>query len=449
MFTASDFIADQLRVSTPGVEWRLAGIDRARELAGMLARAGVVSLHDLLIAPVTYTQDVQIPTGSGDAWDGEFINDSWQIKTYRFNNHGHFLGYLGEADSAANALPGFKVFDRGYLVAWSAAGHGNVSYFLRFNAGGFSVIPVWGSSSDLGDVRAALRVAAVFVLSFVFPAAGVSIGAEVGAAIIGPELAAAYPGLAAAVGNAAISTALNGGDIAAAARSSFAGYVGLNVGAGVAGETGLELVGAVAKSATTALISGRGINDAVSSVLVNAGFNSISEVFAMPINTDDYGGPDYDWREIDDAATEDPMTRLDVLPPVLPPWDTDPLNPVSIPEIVITPGGGNGWKPSDVMSAALALVRAYRGVAPANTPRANGQGVIVQRTTTGALATTRPAVGVAIPTADGGAVINNGDNTYTLIRADGARSVRPYSSGVSANTMLIAGGALLAFLALR
>ena len=59
------------------------------------------------------------------------------------------------------------------------------------------------------------------------------------------------------------------------------------------------------------------------------------------------------------------------------------------------------------------------------------------------------SVGVAIPTADGGAVINNGDNTYTLIRADGARSVRPYSSGVSANTMLIAGGALLAFLALR
>ena len=155
----------------------------------------------------------------------------------------------------------------------------------------------------------------------------------------------------------------------------------------------------------------------------------------------------------------------------LPPYVYEPpaLDPVAIPDVTINQpvnsSGSGGFLPglTAAMTAALQLVRAYQQVRSpiVNNPsivtaqgvrRVNSNGTITVTAPNGQVTTTKPAVGVAQTTTDGGLIVNNGDGTYTYIDQLGQRYVRSYPATITStspttslfsggnNTLLIAGG---------
>lgn len=101
-----------------------------------------------------------------------------------------------------------------------------------------------------------------FSAFFLIAAAVLTAGAAaaIGGAVIGAEMAAAYPALASAVGNAVIGTALSGGDVEnavkGAALSFVGGQVGQYVGSGVSSLTNVDLMGKVAGNVAATAVKG-------------------------------------------------------------------------------------------------------------------------------------------------------------------------------------------------
>ena len=268
-YTPQDFIADQLKAAAPKAEWDAAGVDRAHELAAILFRNGIIDLPKLhLVQAKTQWRRY--------AW--EPLSD---VTGLALEYEGRYLGFLGTPDRA-DSTQTLELSGSNYLIAWSAAGHGNVSYALIPVAGGFAIAPLWASSSDWGTARTMIKVAAVMVLSFVLPAAGVGVGELVGQSIVSAEFAAAYPAATSAIGNLAVSTAMNGGDVESAVKGlalSYAGgEAGAFVGSGVAAATDAASIGRLASAATAALIQGGDVKTAVGYALLREGtkvdFNS-------------------------------------------------------------------------------------------------------------------------------------------------------------------------------
>ena len=84
------------------------------------------------------------------------------------------------------------------------------------------------------------------------------------------------------------------------------------------------------------------------------------------------------------------------------------------------------------------------------TGRSDGT-VVTRNPTTGATQVARPPVGQAYGTPDGGAIVNNGDGTYTRIDAAGSSRTLPYggaASGGGGNALAYAGAAALALFVL-
>lgn len=275
------FVAEQLRNTSPQAEWNAAGVDRAQELARILVRNNVTDLWALRLIPVTLTIDH--PTRYIETEGGMVIEPGRRevINTYAFDYYGRRIGFLGTPDRAENR-ESFELGDHGYALAWSAEGHGNITYLVQPDkaAGVLRIVPKWGSSSDAGEIRGALITAISFFAMTVLPMAGVSLGATIGNAVLPASFAAAYPGVATAIGNVALSAALNGGDIEQAVKgvalSSVAGMGGAQVGGFVESASNSALFGSVANVATRVAIAGGDVKSAVAAELLSQGVTRMS-----------------------------------------------------------------------------------------------------------------------------------------------------------------------------
>lgn len=147
---------------------------------------------------------------------------------------------------------------------------------------------------------------------------------------------------------------------------------------------------------------------------------------------------------------------------------------VDIPIYTDTGWGGSG-SPADVSAgvslsdvAAIALqgLQIYQrmtmpSVQPGTVRAANGQlvtansnGTLTTRDpATGRTVTVKPQTGVPYALAGGGAIVNNGDGTYTRVNPDGSQVVSRYTAahaaGVGLSTAALVGIGVLAFIALR
>lgn len=487
------------------------GIDRARELAEMLVREGVNDISRLVIEPVQIRE--QVVTTAIDESGERQPTWEWQTNTgYRFRNlaDGHTFGFIG-TPQRHDVSPSLQFWDTGVLLAWSSEGHGNVSYVLRAkDGGGIIIVPVWNSSSDLGDWHQFFALVGVWAMA-VIPVVGVELAATLGTAIIGAELAAAYPGLAAVVGNIALGTAFNGGDVAGAVKGAALSYVGGQVGAGVINTTGINALGQAAAAATSAALAGGDVKRAVALSFVNSGVRSMGDYINMesplPVTIDasfqlpDGGLPlaldaneiplSYSFPEFGgDSTPLNPSTAVTVV-------DVGFNEPVTFGTgwenlpTVITQSGGFGYpttpattsqpRPSgdsgsskdvwaSVASAAVAVLKAIpalkSGSAPVTTPttkNSNGttttvydNGTQIVRDARGAIIS-RTAIpkGVAMMTTSGAMVVNNGNGTYDVVSPNGTRQTRPYSASttsaagsvsISQTHMLIGAGLLALYL---
>lgn len=157
--------------------------------------------------------------------------------------------------------------------------------------------------------------------------------------------------------------------------------------------------------------------------------------------------------------------------------DTPNLPPLNPTEQAGSAGSDGSWV-VDLTNLALAAIRvnqAYQATQQ-QAPRTVTQGaggvtttgnrngtVTVRNPSTGATQVTRPGVGIPYVLSDGSTIINNGNGTFSTIRRDGTTTTTAYtaasangSAGDSAqwidgvpNAALLAGGAVLAFLALK
>lgn len=488
--TPVDFVADQLKAAAPNADWQATGVDRAREMAGILVDNGIVDLSKLRIVPREYI--VRIP----DHWTG---GDAQYIDVYAHDEtaqgialeyNGRLLGYLGGPGDTGAKQPTDPVLIDGTLgpgqVAWSPFGHGHVDYYVRQSGNGFAIVPVWQSSSDAGFIREGLIGAATFMIQFALPLGGVNVAQVLGSKILGAALAAAYPALTAIVGNVALGTVFSGGNVAQAVKLAAAGYVGGVVGGSIGSATKLDYLGKVTAAATSAAISGGNVDRAIITALANVGAKSMNEILENPMPPqsigdpvwgdvvirfpiDPYGigqggfelNPGYDPIYSSPGATGDPGWDIGPLftpdPSIPDTTGTSPVNdplfpggitespPASafytdIPTFTITPDGtvqsNSGVNLQGITNAALAavqIIRAFQGSGgvvqnptAANRAASSSSGLVVTRNNNGTLTQQRPAVGVATVTSDGGLVVNNGNNTFDYVDATGNRSTRSY-----------------------
>ena len=278
-YSARDFLADQLKAAAPNFDWGVQAVNRAYELADILLKVGITDLSRLELIPVTKTE-------KPFSWSDEIVTRGLAL---RFN--GRNYGYLGEADNV-RVEPILEEDNGRFRVAWSAEGHGNVSYFLVPRPGGFAIVPVWGSSSDLPVIREALTMATIFTLSMVLPAAGVNAAQSLGQAILTPIVGTVSPAVAGAVGQVALTTAFNGGDVEGAIRSTsrnlLATAAGAQVGEQLTSATDAAIVGRVGSSATAAFINGRDVQSAVTDTLIRNAPHLIENATSRGTAVNDY-----------------------------------------------------------------------------------------------------------------------------------------------------------------
>ncbi len=318
MLSRVDFLADQLRSTWPATNWVVAGVDRARELAEILDRANVTNLSAMRVKPQRGTVQVFEPSWQNIGGDymqgGEWV--AKEVDGYAFDYYGRTIGYLGTPDEPVFDSIFLPDKTKGLLLAWSAEGHGNVGYVVKPDAQGLPmIVPVWGSSSEAQQIIDNVKTLASFVAFVALPLAGVSIGANVGAAILGSSLTAAAPWLAPVVGNIAVSTALNGGDVKnaveGALKSAATGGVSSSVGSTITRLTDSSFLGVVANAATNAAIRGENVATSVGFALASEGAKMD---FSPLIDTQTAASiPNYDFGLVDwtDPASFDAMSPIE------------------------------------------------------------------------------------------------------------------------------------------
>lgn len=114
-----------------------------------------------------------------------------------------------------------------------------------------------------------------FVGGFIAVAAGLP--AIIGEAVLGAELAAAYPAAANAVGTVATRTVLTGGDVESAVRSAATGFAGSEFGGFVGEAVDSAAIGVAAGAATTAALQGGDARAAAVQALISQGVKSVSD----------------------------------------------------------------------------------------------------------------------------------------------------------------------------
>lgn len=327
---------------------------------------------------------------------------------------------------------------------------------------------------------------------------GGALAQSIGKAVVGTQLAASYPALPGLVGNVALQTAANGGDIAAAVQNAALGMVGAQAGNLVGGGA----IGAATSAATTAALKGGDLSSAVASSLLSYGAKNVdfdsffsgasatgadnmaldvqsfqptaSQVTAFDYGAamaSDYGPPEpASWQQVDwsqvtpqNDYTTDRAT-----------WAID--NPmyggVDYGGDTSTPAPAAGSGSSDAIvtltNAALALIKvnaayqasqqpqprtAVQSGGYVKTPNPNGT-ITVRNTQTGQTQVTKPEVGAPYVLTNGSTIINNGNGTFTTIRPDGTSITTAYAPAGTSSAgvppaLLYAGLGLGALLLLR
>jgi hypothetical protein len=450
-YSVIDFLSDQLKAAAPHAEWVMTGVDRSRELAQILERAGIRDLSILELLPIEQTH-------KRAAWTPEE-----NLPGYSFRYKGELIGFMGTPDRRDT----LKVLgDSGdpFAVAWSAAGKGHVMYRVAPAPGGFAIVPSWGSSSDWGTFREVVKVLGSFVLMFALPVAGFAVASTVGAAIVGPTLATTYPLLAQVVGSIALSTAFNGGDVEKAVKGAALSMVGAEIGslanAGATAVTDVALLGKLADSGVRAFIQGGDMEKAIAFTLIRNGgdlmdfgdFNNNQATFETPAFGSDFvvstspldpfafsgaysqpGGPvDQSNFGFDFQPLIDPATGFNI------PVSIEPPRPAAVDSSWFTKDTVNAA--SSAALTALQLVKAYqqngaqgvltqaRARTESGTVSALDTGVVQTRDANGVLVNKRPPVGIAQSTITGNVMVNNGDGTYSLIDRAGNVRVIKYGS---------------------
>lgn len=525
MITLRAFMADTLRAASPAAEWNAGGVDRADELAGILIENGLTDLTKIGITTIE-TDAKQSGLEYGEIIGEKTCTDArtpfqimqgaqprefcmGRIRAFVFTYEGRQIGYLGEPgkrepNQGLTSVPTFH----GLEFAWSPAGHGHVGYSVTFDKRGFALVPRWGSSSDWGEFRSAVKTAIWFYGTAYMMVAGSAFSSSLGSSIIGASNAAAYPALAQVVGNVAISTALNGGDVEGAVKSAALAYVGAQVGAGVAEVTDIDLLGKVAASATTAALRGGNVENAIVLTLARNAGDTLT-VFETDKGPDmgafdfgDFGNPgaDGDPYVMDTGALDPgvyaptysddaPQTSLtgeiffDAQPAELTFADLSTYTlaapaqmqiQIEAPQPTPEPNPWTLANARDVVNSisqmaltALGVTKAFQAARnPQIIPNArnvaqNGTvttaldtGVVQTRTPDGRTVNQRPPVGVGQSTINGNIIVNNGDGTYTLIDASGNRRIIKYGSDAGSGLSdlpwpLIIGGAGALFALLK
>lgn len=338
-----DALAGILKSSAPSADWFAGGVDRAQELARVFEAWGIVDLSKLQIVQRDYVRTY---------WDLSPKQDGSRggLKTepdtgIAFSYDGRVIGFLGVVgnDGAIDKRPNdfnIKVFE-GTVFAWSALGNGNVSYRIGTDPrGAFMIYPAWGSSSDWGEFRQIFRFYATAFLSVVAPTIGFNAGTSLGTAIVSESFALAYPTLTTTIGNVAISTAMNGGDIEKAVERAALSYVGAEaggfVGAEVTNLTDMATLGKVAAVATRAFITGADPRFAVAGSLIMAGGAALSTpAFYDPLTMapDFLPIPDIDFQTGDFMLSSSDLISYDA-PPA---WDLLPVPTVEFTDQVFDP----------------------------------------------------------------------------------------------------------------
>lgn len=478
-YTVTDWIADQLRAAAPQGDWNSNGIDRARELAEILKRNGIIDLSRLGAEKVIVR------------WRPYPWADIEERPEIALTYEGRRIGYLGTPNEPAR-----DDFLQGYtLLAWSAEGHGHIAYRAVFTPQGFTIQPFWGSSSDWGTFREVVRFFVTAYLAFVMPATGVGAGASVGGFIMGASFAASYPLLTAIIGNIAIGAYFSGGDVKKAVKGALIAEAASSVGAAAGGlaysATSIDIIAQLSDAAVRAFVAGGDVDKAVASVLIQNGLNSMDDLFSggqdpyapqpLPAQTDTGGGFSMgtdlfqmqapadgsggfnfapvsfapEGYQADNLPTGFDMTNPLALNTAAPAFDAGlntPASGYSFPTMRVEPpmspvaagnptGGNLVNQVSSFALAALKLTQAWnqaRNPQPITQARANtasgatvaalNTGVVQTRAPDGTVSAARPPVGVPQSTVTGDLIVNNGDGTYTLISPDGRRRVIQYGA---------------------
>lgn len=330
--TLRAFVADTLRTASPAADWNAAGVDRADELAGMLIRSGINDLTHLglqVVAAVStepHYETVEDERAGHGVMREEWTEAPRDIQALVFVYESRQIGYLGTPNKkAANQWTQPNVFD-GLEFAWSAAGHGHVSYLIEIRGKEFALVPKWASSSEAGVWRNAVKTAVTFYGMIGLAIAGSAIASQIGTAILGPSLSASYPGLATAVGQTAMNTALNGGDVEQAAKdaaiNSLGAQYGEAVGMTVANATDLVILGKLASAVTSAAIRGGDIERAAALTLARNVGDTL-QIFETPAKGDDMKFGDFsDFANFDAGTTGDPYVYdMAPMPAPMPAFD--------------------------------------------------------------------------------------------------------------------------------
>lgn len=258
--SSTEILAAKLKELAPYAEWGAAGIDRSLELAGILEQAGITDPTKMLLAKSTRTEAPKGKENQGLIFD-----------QYAILYNGKRYGFLGEPGKITRDTAFLEEQNGRLAIAWSPAGHGAVTYYLQPTSDGFTFVPGWGSSSDAAEAR----FVAKFLGTAVLAAYAAPIAMEIGTAVMGAELAAAYPAIANAVGQVAITTAYNGGDVETAVKTAMLSQAGAAAGAAAGGAalslTEIDAVAKLAASATQTLITGGDLKKSVTLSLLRSG----------------------------------------------------------------------------------------------------------------------------------------------------------------------------------
>lgn len=241
-------LADQLR-AMPG-NWYQGGIDRAAELAQLLAAKGITSLDGLNLKQVANPLMNSYTGGDGD---GAYSDPAQMTQLFQGDQPLGFLGNVGgSGPTGSNANPGMMENqpDGSYGVGWSPAGHGSVTYrAVQGPDGKMQIQPVWASSSAADQVRNVGKVGLAALGASMIPTAAGS-------------LAGSAAGTAATEGGLLSMPSTFGGTIAAngapLAASGFAPLTAAEIGGGLSSLAGPGSLAALGGSAALGGAAGGG-----------------------------------------------------------------------------------------------------------------------------------------------------------------------------------------------
>ena len=236
-----------------GIDPTMAGINRADELAQILTNYGITDLSRLGLKQTPYTRTYTYGGGEGGP---EATEQQVEAMGRQLTYGDDAFGYLGGFGSQGQQEFGREnlLRENDDLLAWSAAGHGNVSYRALPGPGGqVYIVPQWGSSSDWKDFRDMVRTGAAFASAFL-PGAGAALGGSLG--LTGTAAQAVGNAILGGVASGDVQGAVLGGLGGVLAGSQAVTGAASQIGQAVTDMTGSAAVGSAAAKAVTNMAAG-------------------------------------------------------------------------------------------------------------------------------------------------------------------------------------------------